>query len=77
MQIEVGQAGAPAANTVGAEVWDIAYLGDVSIYHSRLGEAQTLRSTVTNRTRLVERPIAWDDHVVLCWARDAGVILTA
>ena len=77
MQIEVGQAGPPAVNTVGAEVWDIAYLGDVSIYHSRLGDSQTLRSTVANRTRLVERPIAWDDHVVLCWARDAGVILTA
>ncbi len=63
-------------NRVGAEVWDIAYLGDVSIFHSRVNEGMTLRSTVANVTRLVERPISWDDKVVLTWERDAGVILT-
>ncbi|SHL41364.1 ABC transporter ATP-binding protein [Roseibium suaedae] len=68
---------ANAVNKVGAEVWDIAYLGDISIFHSRVGEKETLRATVANITRLVERPIAWDDKVVLSWERDAGVILTA
>ncbi|ADZ71943.1 ABC transporter ATP-binding protein [Polymorphum gilvum] len=65
------------ANAVGATVWDIAYLGDVSIYHARVGDAVTLRSTVANVTRLVERPISWDDQVVLSWERGAGVILTS
>ena len=35
-----------------------------------------MKSTVTNRTRLVERPITWDDKVWLSWQRDAGVVLT-
>jgi putrescine transport system ATP-binding protein len=63
-------------NAVSGEVWDIAYLGDVSVYHVRLTTGATLKSTVTNRTRLVERPIGWDDKVWLSWGRDAGVVLT-
>ena len=63
-------------NCVAGEVWDIGYLGDVSIYHVRLATGATMKSTVTNRTRLVERPITWDDKVWLSWQRDAGVVLT-
>jgi putrescine transport system ATP-binding protein len=65
-----------AVNTVSGEVWDIGYLGDVSIYHVRLPTGATVKSTVTNRTRLVERPITWDDKVWLSWQRDGGVVLT-
>ena len=63
-------------NTLSGEVWDIGYLGDVSIYHVRLPTGATVKSTVTNRTRLVERPITWDDKVWLTWHRDGGVVLT-
>jgi len=63
-------------NAVEGEVWDIGYLGDVSIYHVRLPTGVTVKSTVTNRTRLVERPIGWDDKVWLSWTRDSGVVLT-
>ena len=63
-------------NAVEGEVWDIGYLGDVSIYHVRLPTGATVKSTVTNRTRLVERPIGWDDKVWLSWTRDSGVVLT-
>jgi putrescine transport system ATP-binding protein len=63
-------------NCVAGEVWDIGYLGDVSIYHVRLPSGATVKSTVTNRTRLVERPITWDDKVWLSWPRDGGVVLT-
>lgn len=63
------------ANAVRAEVWDIGYLGDVSIFHTRVDETLAIRSTVANRSRHVERPISWDDQVVLTWSRDAGVIL--
>jgi len=31
---------------------------------------------VTNATRLVERPITWEDNVWLTWSRDGGVVLT-
>jgi putrescine transport system ATP-binding protein len=64
-----------AVNTVEGTVWDIGYLGDVSIYHVRLPTGTTVKSTVTNRTRLVERPITWDDKVWLTWTRDSGVVL--
>ena len=66
----------PSTNCTAGEVWDIGYLGDVSIYHVRLPSGITVRSTVTNRTRLVERPITWEDKVWLTWSRDAGVMLT-
>ncbi|HMN86985.1 MAG TPA: ABC transporter ATP-binding protein [Bauldia sp.] len=70
---------APPEGTVNAlsgEVWDIGYLGDVSIYHVRLPTGTTVKATVTNRTRLVERPITWEDKVWLSWPRDSGVVLT-
>ncbi len=70
------EAAAPCVNAVGGEVWDIAYFGDVSTYHCRIAERETLRSTVANATRLVERPISWDDTIRLSWSPDAGIILT-
>jgi len=66
----------PAVNAAEGEVWDIGYLGDVSIYHVKLSSGVMLKSTVTNRTRLVERPISWEDKVWLTWPRDAGLVLT-
>lgn len=63
-------------NAIAGEVWDIGYLGDVSTYHVRLPTGATIKATVTNRTRLVERPITWDDKVWLSWPRDAGIVLT-
>ena len=66
----------PSVNAVPGEVWDIEYLGDVSIYHVRLANGATLKTTVANATRLVERPITWEDKVWLTWSRDGGVVLT-
>jgi putrescine transport system ATP-binding protein len=67
---------AGAINAIAGEVWDIGYLGDVSIYHVRLPTGATVKATVTNQTRLVERPITWEDKVWLTWQRDGGVVLT-
>ncbi|MCP4381915.1 MAG: ABC transporter ATP-binding protein [Hyphomicrobiales bacterium] len=68
--------GDTAVNSIAGVVWDIGYLGDVSIYHVRLPDGSTLKSTVTNRTRIIERPITWEDQVWLSWSRDAGIVLT-
>jgi putrescine transport system ATP-binding protein len=65
-----------AFNAIEGKVWDIGYLGDVSTYHVRFAEGATVKATITNRTRLVERPIGWEDKVWLSWSRDSGVILT-
>ncbi|MGX1306698.1 putrescine transport system ATP-binding protein [Amorphus suaedae] len=65
-----------AVNAVNGEIWDIAYLGDVSIYHVKLDDGTVMRATTANTTRLVERPISWDDRVWLTWENSAGVVLT-
>ncbi|MFO1070112.1 MAG: polyamine ABC transporter ATP-binding protein [Geminicoccaceae bacterium] len=64
-----------AANAVAGTVWDIGYLGDVSVYHVRLDGGLVLRATAANRQRLVERPISWEDRVWLSWDADAAVVL--
>jgi putrescine transport system ATP-binding protein len=66
-----------AANCMAGEVWDIGYLGDVSIYHVRLGSGAVVRCTQANRARLLERPVTWEDRVWLTWTPDASVILKA
>ena len=50
-------------NCMAGEVWDIGYLGDVSIYHVRLASGAVVRCTQANRLRLIERPITWEDRV--------------
>jgi putrescine transport system ATP-binding protein len=67
---------ADAANCVTGQVVDVGYLGDVSIYHVRLRNGVVMTATATNLTRLVERPIGWNDQVWLSWAPDAGLVLT-
>jgi putrescine transport system ATP-binding protein len=64
-------------NVLSGEVWDIGYLGDVSVYRVRLANGTIVKSTVANVTRVVERPITWDDKVFLTWPRDAGLVLAA
>jgi putrescine transport system ATP-binding protein len=65
-----------STNALTGEVTDIGYLGDISIYHVRLPTGAMVKATITNRTRLVERPITWSDKVWLTWAADSGVVLT-
>ncbi len=67
---------ADGENTVRGRVWDIGYLGDVSIYKVQLPDGAQMKASVANVTRLVERPIGWDDEVVLSWAPSAAVLLT-
>jgi putrescine transport system ATP-binding protein len=66
-----------AVNAIEGEVWDIGYLGDISIYHVRLSTGVTVKATIANHSRIVERPITWNDKVWLSWTPDAGVVLTS
>jgi putrescine transport system ATP-binding protein len=66
----------PSVNAIEGEVHDIGYLGDISIYHVRLPTGATVKATQTNLTRMVERPITWQDKVWLTWTPDSGVVLT-
>ncbi|MGQ4275191.1 ABC transporter ATP-binding protein [Terrihabitans sp. B22-R8] len=64
-------------NVLSGEVWDIGYLGDLSIYRVKIATGDIVKVSVANRTRLVERPISWEDKVWLNWAPEQGVLLTA
>jgi putrescine transport system ATP-binding protein len=76
MRLSLDPPASTAINVLPGEVYDIGYLGDASIYHVKLANGKTVRATITNTDRLVERPIGWDDKVWLTWPRDAGVVLT-
>jgi putrescine transport system ATP-binding protein len=67
---------AAADNCVAGRVAEIAYLGNVSVYQVRLDNGLMMKARVANLTRLIERPIGWDDRVWLSWTPDAGVVLT-
>ncbi len=63
-------------NCLKGVVWDIGYLGDMSIYHVRLESGKMVRSAQANRLRLVERPITWENRVYLTWAPQVAVVLS-
>jgi putrescine transport system ATP-binding protein len=65
------------ANVLAGEVWDIGYLGDLSIYRVKLASGDIVKASLANSTRLVERPISWDDKVWLSWAPEQAVLLTS
>ena len=66
---------AAAANCIAGQIWDIGYLGDVSIYKVRLDNGYVMKAAAANMTRLIERPFGWNERVWLSWAPDAGVVL--
>ncbi|MEP3276903.1 MAG: ABC transporter ATP-binding protein [Stappiaceae bacterium] len=63
------------ANAVQGVIWDIAYMGDVTIYHVRISDQLSIRATVANTKRKMEQMMTWDDEVWVSWDRDAGIIL--
>ncbi len=65
------------SNVLAGEVWDIGYLGDLSIYRVKLPSGDIVKAQIENRTRVVERPITWEDKVWLNWAPEQGVLLTS
>jgi putrescine transport system ATP-binding protein len=75
VQIGHDRPGDAAVNAVPGEVWDIAYLGDMSLYVVRLASGKLVRASLLNSARTVQRPITWEDRVWLSWTADAGLIL--
>ena len=62
-------------NCISGIVYDIGYLGNISVYYVRLPTGTKVKVTAANRSRLVERPISWEDRVWLSWPASASVIL--
>lgn len=62
-------------NVVEGTIEDIAYLGNTSTYHVRLGSGQLVSAQMTNARRISLRPYTWNDKVWLSWTATAGVVL--
>jgi len=67
---------AATENSVSGTVRDIAYLGDLSIYKVALDNGFVMEAATANLTRMIERPISWDDRIWLTWDAAAGIVLT-
>src|SRR5215468_1039498 len=77
-KVRIGHAPPPSEgeNWVAGQVANIGYLGELSIYKVRLDNGIVMKAAVANVTRLIERPIGWDDRVWLSWAPEAAMVLT-
>jgi len=62
-------------NVLKGEVWDIGYLGKLSVYHVRMEDGRMMTVAMTNRSRETERTITWEDQVYVTWDPDASVVL--
>jgi putrescine transport system ATP-binding protein len=62
-------------NTLSGIVDEIAYWGDVSMYHIQLPSKQIVQVMVPNLLRGADRPITWNDKVYLHWKPQNGVLL--
>lgn len=65
----------PRANCLSGVVWDIAYLGTMSIYHVKLDSGDMVMAAQANRTRSVGDKITWEDRVDLVWHAADAVVL--
>lgn len=64
-------------NYVHGIVDDIAYLGDVSIYHVRISSGKIIMAQVSNSIKISEMPVTWNDEVYVYWRPENGVVLSA
>ena len=65
-----------AANVMEGEIWDLAYLGDMTVYHVKLADGQVIKASALNASRVTEDPLTWNDKAWISFAPDAGVVLT-
>ena len=56
-------------------VSDIAYLGDISIYHIRLASGRKVQVSLTNLRHTGEQRLTWDDEVYLAWHPANALVL--
>ena len=62
-------------NVFSGEVWDIAYLGDLTIYKIKLEIGQFVKTSVLNHTTSTSNSITWEDKVWLSCPPEAALVL--
>jgi len=76
-KIQVMPSGSPDPGFNSAEgiVREIAYLGDVSVYHVELISGKRVQFTRANLLHTADAPLTWDDRVRFQWHPDNGIML--
>ncbi|ANL26631.1 prutescine ABC transporter ATP-binding protein PotG [Rhizobium phaseoli] len=76
-KIRVSRAATATApvNAARGEIWDIGYLGDMTVFHIKLASGQFVRASSLNARRSVEDPFTYDQDVWVSFDQDAGVLL--
>ena len=62
-------------NAAEGEIWDIAYLGDMTVFHIRLASGKVIKISQMNATREAEEPFGWDEKVWISFPANAGILL--
>lgn len=70
-----GEAENPGFNFGRGVVQEIAYLGDMSIYHVELAGGKRIQLSRANVLHTAEAPITWDDTVAFHWHPANAVVL--
>jgi putrescine transport system ATP-binding protein len=66
---------AVAVNKACGEIWDIGYLGDMTVFHIKLDSGKVVKASMLNAQREVEDPIAYDERIWVSFGETAGVVL--
>jgi putrescine transport system ATP-binding protein len=75
-KVRIGiEAPPPGDNCLEGTVEEIAYLGDVSIYHLRVAPQLLVEAQLTNRARRAVAPLTWGDRAWLSWDADDALAL--
>jgi putrescine transport system ATP-binding protein len=64
-----------SVNAAEGEIWDIAYLGDMTVLHVKLKNGLMMKASSLNAVRAVEEPFTYDQNVWISFDENAGVIL--
>ncbi|MGB5198908.1 MAG: polyamine ABC transporter ATP-binding protein [Sedimenticolaceae bacterium] len=65
----------PGDNQLQGRVEEIAYLGDVSVYHIRVAGGALIEAQLTNRARRAAAPLTWGDQAWVGWDADDALAL--
>ena len=66
---------AAAGNAMQGEIYDIAYLGDMTVYHVKLPDGRIVKASALNAARASDDPLTWNDKAWISFPADAGVVL--
>jgi putrescine transport system ATP-binding protein len=75
LAIARAQGAAAGENRLVGTVRDIAYFGDFFMYHVALPNGAVLRVSQPNLRRIIERPVDWEDTVLVTWEKQASMVL--